>query len=51
MRRDALLVTLGASVATLSRCVGEWCPEVGLGKIGLMNRQQNLVSTQVMVGK
>lgn len=39
MRRRTLLVTHGASVATLSGCVGERSPEVGLGKIGVMNRQ------------
>lgn len=51
MRRRTLLVTLGASVVPLSGCVGERSPEVGLGKIGLMNRQQNSVSIHVTVEK
>ena len=51
MRRRALLATLGASVATLSGCVGEQRPEVGLGKIGVMNRRQNPVSIQVTIEK
>jgi len=51
MRRRTLLVTLGASVATLSGCVGERSPEVGLGKIGVTNRQQDSVSIHVMVEK
>lgn len=51
MRRRTLLVTLDASVATLSGCVGERSPEVGPGKIGLMNRQQNSVSIHVTVEK
>jgi len=51
MRRRALLATLGASVATLSGCVGEQRPEVGLGKIGVINRRQNPVSIQVTVEK
>lgn len=51
MRRRTLLVTLGTSMATLSGCVGERSPEVGLGKIVVMNRQQNSVSTHVTVEK
>jgi hypothetical protein len=51
MRRRTLLVTLGASVVTLSGCVGERSPEVGLGKIGVMNRQRNSVSIHVTVEK
>ncbi|WP_255152902.1 hypothetical protein [Halorarius halobius] len=39
------------SVATLSGCVGEQSPEVGLGKIGVMNRRQNSVSIHVTVEK
>lgn len=51
MRRRTLLVTLGASVATVSGCVGERSPEVGLGKLGVMNRQQNSVSIHLTVEK
>lgn len=51
MRRRALLVALGASVAALSGCVGERSPEIGLGKIGVMNRRQNSVSIHVTVEK
>lgn len=51
MRRRVLLVTLGASVVPLSGCVGERNPEVGLGQIGVVNRQQNPVSIRVTVEK
>jgi len=51
MHRRTLLVTLGVSVATLSGSVGEQSPEVGLGKVSVMNRQQNPVSIRVTVEK
>lgn len=51
MRRRAFLATLGTSVATLSSYLGYRRPEVGLGKISLMNRRQNPVSIHVSVEK
>lgn len=51
MYRRTLLVALGANMATLSGCVGGQRPEVGLGKVGVMNRRQDPVSIHVTVEK